>query len=688
MLSSLSTRSPLFYQLYGLFLLAGLCFLAPFTGLSPVRIGYFFQCELGWAIIWAAGGGCALILFFVGRSHPFLLKKVFTLPIVWGWFLLGTLTLGRALFTPNPALSFVGSPVLSEGILTFFAFSMLSASMVIVSKTPLKPALLGWAISAAVLSGCLSLIGSHDSPFMAYRFWRWAPIYYGDYVSIIVLALAIFFYKLKPPKVVWLPVALLLGGMTYYASNRAFDGSLLLLPLFFLVLQIKIFNPLRWLKIGIVVIIVGITLLTLTYSYYESYLPLSIQNILGYSLSARNYLGNVTFYDLLVRPLDESWLRDFFMGRGAGFFGSILAKNVFLIQEITLFSQGKWQPNFEFVERDLLHSHNSVGDLFLSLGVIGIAVFIWIKLKIVDSLYGQDFKMGASFLLLYTIQTVFWFHLLHSWPYALLAFACLFNKSSKRAYSHFKYLRPTFIPLAGLLSGWGMLHSYNAFMETRYWTYLPHEDTLFTNAERFLKTPTNWYDGLTGGQRLLEQTRRLVNGFYKEIDTMSAQEQEKALNLILTMADYLVAVVPAGSSYPPLVVANNIYGEVSVHKTFKETFARNKQAIAKWIELADQMALYLPYRGELLIPYFNFLLVNAYEEKLKDFAYSFLENNPYDPVSRWFLGIHELQQNATRNKGLCRLKKSLALGIHKYMPLSSADMAPIQQAKAVCTGWE
>ena len=672
-------------------LLVSMCF-AVFLGLPFVRQGYFFQTEMTVATFWILGGLGYWVLLDLARRKEELFKKVVSLPVVWGWGLLGMLSLISASLSPNPLKSLTGIPALGEGIFTFFSFASLTAIAVIVLKTPYRVPLLWIAVVTGLMSSALTVIGAQSSPFLSFRFWQWALIFYADYVVLIALAIVIMLYKLRPPLLVTGVICVLLFFLCRYSGNESFFPSFFALPLFYAVTRLTVFSKIQWARFCLIGGIVSITSLTLAYSFCVPYLPKTLTTIFGTSFLEREFLAKVTYYHLLHTPFDGTWIKEVLFGHGWGNFSNAILKNAFLLEDVSMYSGDKFSPNLDFVKRDLLHSHNNLTEFFLATGLIGAGAFLMIKIKILRNLSQKDFWWGTFFLFLYMAQIVFWFELPMNWPFGLIAFAALFSKPVRPFPTSFLLVNGAFVKSTKLLAGTflvigGLFHAAQAIILQQYW-FKNQGATFSSAAEDFLDAPFKVYDGMTGATRMVDWTRKIVSSFHATVPKSSVKDQQKAFNLILQIAHILQNYGLKGDSCLALLNANNFLGELATHKIYKDMFQTQPELFDQWSALTQSINKAMPARGDLLIPYLNYLLFNNRTDELQQLAEEMIEKNPKDCVARWFLGTLEILDDSTKNQGICRLKKSIKFGIGRFMPVPESARNMIQEKIIYCTGDE
>lgn len=662
-------------------ILACLALLTPLCSLPPTRFGYYSQGEVCLIALWAISAATGLWMYFLDKKYPRLVSYTSKLPIVWGPLLLGVATLFISPFHVLPLRDFTGgSPHIAEGVLTFIASGILACNFSILTRiATYRKIIFTTALLVGLTISALTIIGSMESPFMSWRYWQWAPYFFPDFLSFIDIALAALYLSIrKDLKGKYLNdiVAITLFTLiAYYASNKSLAYGIV-----FSILATSIgFFPASWrrnlLHLSFFGLSFALTILITFYDDFSKAFPESLKSFADLStITSRTWLSKVTFVDLWVAPLTWEWIQQLFIGKGWGTFNNISASNMFLIDQISIFSGKEYNPSWELVHRDLLHTHNILTNYFHSIGLLGVSLYLYIQYKLLNSLSQNCFLIGVAFLISYQIQLLFWFQFIITIPFTLLTFSILFRKRTPIPWSI--YLKPK-----AALGFTVLLLAFSSVQGVITWGYQKDLKDKAPPTKKLVDTlisaPYIRLEAHLGAQRQVGSARLFATALQSELE----KEPQELVAYSLKLVNHLKSLSKDGN-YLSNNVAINILSELaSKPEALRFLDARTFKI---WEQLAKDHIDIMPYRTDILLPFFNLYQTLGKETPVLEFTRKICERNPRDSIGLWFMGSSFLKNPERFDAAMCTLQKSIREGIERFMPVPPLLKTKIMLHAKVC----
>lgn len=689
----------------------------PFLALTPLKYGIFQQVESLIFGVWFLGGLASLWCFVAHQRRPALITKIFALPVVWLQVPFLAYVFVQALFISSPLLSFTGTPNLAQGGFTFLATLFLTPPLVLISKLkPLQKPIFWIAVGSCLLLSGLTILGGGDTPVPEWKNAEWCPIFFPDYIAYALVAIASLYWIFKDRfkraglyHAFFLTV-LMLGA--YYSRNLSIYVAIFLAFFTFVVVRYGPFQEVHPLKRFGFYLFSGLFIITVFISIYDvisPYLPEKLQDQV--SLTSRLYLAKMTFIDFFYRPIDFDAVIDCLFGQGWGNFNNATLSHIFLVNEISLFSGSSWKPTWEFLDRDLLHSHNFILEAFLASGLVGVALFIYTKYRLIQALRAPYLFPGIFFLTSFFVVATFWFEMLHTLPFVLLATVFLFSApaSCKKRFSSAQQTSWTrmgslfgclLLPVSGL---------YLFFMFHIEGLKLEKGDDLIDKVESFVNSPYIAYDLAMGGYRasflgksLSHEMRSTLDAlekesnpeahdektgmpfFVQEDDSDELPTKEEQIQSIVrvntAIASQLMGGMRPETSLNALVIALNIFTNLSSHDEIFAEMRQKPQVLASWDKAAEAVHALMPFRTDILSVYFNYLLSTHQRAQLMKMVDATLQVNPQDSIAHWYKGLILLNAQSDVSQGLASLKKAIRLGVTRFLPIPQKEVDAILRA--------
>jgi hypothetical protein len=661
-------------------ILACLGLLVPLCSLPPTRLGYYRQVETCLIFFWGLSAFVSLWIYVLRKNHPRLVDHTFRLPVVWGFFVLGVATLLISPFHVLPLRDFTGSPHISEGALTFIASGVMASLFSILTRISVyRKIIFMVAVLVGLTISTLTILGTMGASFISLE---WAPYFFPDFLAFIDIALAaLYLYVRKAFKAIYLNDALALtvfSVIAYYASNKSLSYGICfsVLSTVFIWLFTTTWPAIwkrRFLHLSFFGLSFALTLLIIFYDDFSKILPESLKFLGGLStITSRTWLSLVTFVDLGADPLSWKWIGQLFIGKGWGTFSDVSASNMFLIDQVSLFSGKEYNPSWELVNRDLLHTHNVLTNYFHSLGLIGLSLYLYVQYKLINSLPQKYFLIGTAFLIAYQVQVLFWFQLMITIPFTLLAFSVLFRKPGP-------VISPYLLKPVTILGFGVFLLAFASLQGVITWGHEKGKDTqpITKSVNEFIAAPHLCLEAYFGAQRQVGLARFLATTLQKDLNKDPQNLVKQSFKLINFLMD-----LPKAGNYLANNVAINILSELSSKPEVAVYF--NAEIFKAWEHLAREHIELMPYRSDILLPFFNFYQTLRKEAIVLNLTEMIYAKNPKDPIALWFIGSSLLKNPARFDEAMCMLQKAVQAGVERFMPVPPPLKSKIMGYTTLC----
>ena len=197
------------------------------------------------------------------------------------------------------------------------------------------------------------------------------------------------------------------------------------------------------------------------------------------------------------------------------------------------------------------------------------------------------------------------------------------------------------------------------------WGYESDKEDTQPTKESIRKLTTASYVRLEarfGAQRQVGLGRIFATNLQDELKNKPAELVTHSLKLV----DHLNSL-PEDGNYLANNLAINILSEIaSKPETLK---LLNTQTLITWEQLAKAHIKIMPYRTDILLPFFNLYQTLGKEAIVLEFTKKICEKNSHDSIALWFMGSSLLKNPAHFDTAMCILQKSIREGIERFMPV-------------------
>lgn len=633
--------------------------LAPFGALPAFDLGQYRLVAI--SIIW--------VHFCAGLGGIFLLAGLFIAPNVTtprvyhpasiGLAVFGSLTAIPMIYAEFPALIALGSPQSGKGVLWFFDAAVFIALASIIRDN-------GRALFAVMLTAALS-IGA-VAVLLAYVRFSGANLllpggdsyaYLGALLPFLLLLCVGSEYRRSIAVLTWTAAA----ACVLLSDNKAAIGIFTVLTVtYFLARKRPLFPSLRssfrfFLALGLLTA-GGVALLFATLSVgFEG----SFDSIDSRILIAKIMLAAQTDASLLQWLLGHGW------GHTQGeFYRSLTDSGASLLDN-------RW----DFLWRDIFHSHNIILELLYEAGLIGLLAFFALMAALIAWSPSEARVPAALFAAGYLLLNSVWFEFAHTLPLLALAVFAL----TRTAHSPvFKAVNARGAAIGGVATlsfvcilAFGLLLDF-AHRVSPFKMGIIALSRADYPVERFPNDPRG-YDFIRANV-YRDVVRKIAPHFQSDGGHITPGA---ALGAIL---DDITVRLEKTRSPELLLVGLAIFNKAYYDRNrpwFKPVVAGREQL---WDSLAKRHLELAPKRTDAIVVYLSFLLAGKRLPQANEMIRNILQENANDPIATYFKGVIQTQgpSQADKRRGLQTIAKAIDGGVERFLQVP--DWLKTQAAEA------
>jgi hypothetical protein len=394
-------------------------------------------------------------------------------------------------------------------------------------------------------------------------------------------------------------------------------------------------------------------------SFDHAVVPAAILSLWA-SLWSRAMLVKVSFADLLEQG---TWLT----GSGWGTFGDALIRQLRIVDTRHHEWVGDTLTYWDAIQRTDFHSHNLFTETLLAGGVPAVLLALAVLWQAARRMKGQHNGLCRAWLAGVVLTVSFWFQLPLTIIWLAMALAVLVCPYASDT-PVLSRARRMLIAGALVTASVGLaLVSATSFRDART------VKTMLDPPKAVAGTISNCGTGSLTFWHRDEYLSRLLSVYADRVVSTSGDDRESYLTVLGYLYCLAVRRLDEDNQSPRLVVTVvNASGLLRYSPTDAGGANVTGETIAGWSSWVDRLLYVAPQRTDLLVPYFNHLLLLGNEERLYSIVSNSLYRFPDDPVALWFRGIVRLGREGEADDGLEDLKRSVANGIADIMPIPDA----------------
>lgn len=636
-----------------------------FMALPPFSFGVWHQSEpvsvalhgaaafvaLGFAVALIAGDRRAARCLF----HPLVVMPA--LIGVWGALALP--------FVEAPSVSWLGTPETGEGLVWYLDLAALVAGgLLVIRRRALSRVLACFAVLVAIAVTGLTVYGGTG--------WPWAPYWFPDhlaYYGICVPFLVVLYFRPRRPSAGVVAALLGLAIVGLSRNNIAILLYGLAAPILWLLLLRLRGNPgaSRYLAVAIVVGVPTAVVLS--------------TSVAGTMLPETTFWSRMLLLRSAVAALaDEPAILWF--GAGWGQFGDLLVANA-AHESVDFFVTGASGPTWDAVARFDFHSHNGFAEALISAGLPGFALVWGMLLVLVLRTRARRLADAAIFAMLLVGVGSFWFQLPGSLPFVALVFAGLAR--AIRPWKRPQAWRSVGLPVAAAAA---VVHAAATATAARDSSLAFRDFGGAAVAYRLAAAPN---DPLAGGEcavpsgytdRTAIHAGRLAMQFATQLAAGAADHSPAAADLA-NLAWQLCALdrlVDRGAGLRTHFASLLVRAELAHAAGASGRDCAPPAYLARWRERLERFFDRAPLRADVGVPYLVCAMQAGEEGAALAVAERLLAHNADDPVGLWFSGAVLLERPDGVDEGMARLRRALATGIDRFLPVDDTLRAQVLSA--------
>ncbi len=374
---------------------------------------------------------------------------------------------------------------------------------------------------------------------------------------------------------------------------------------------------------------------------------------LGASMRAR-----VLVSQIVLARMREQW-DVWWIGLGWGRTPEAFATHLDVVQA-PLWDRAQW----DFLERDYFHSHNILMEAVLAAGLPGVVLAIAVLAIPVWLSPTAKRPYAIAFAGAWLLASGVWFELAFALPVFALAVAALCH--TKATAISFVSARARY--LAGGLAGAGAITLFAAAI------LLLQQARSADHAITWLKMPQAsppYLVDLRGDDRILAAIiSDAIEGMKDRAtaNTLEVETEARRLEWLIAMLD---ARIPETRNPALPIVGSNLLVELALSQNLSALRDSFAERLSRWPRWLDRAMVLAPERSDLPIGYMSWRLALGDYNEVLIWARRLRQRDSDDPVGLYYEGgVFVLQPDPqSRQQGLSLLRRSIDLGVERYIPL-------------------
>ncbi|WP_417790704.1 O-antigen ligase family protein [Terasakiella pusilla] len=635
----------------------------PWIGFSSLPVfssfGIWNQSEPLVFAFFSLGFISALTVFVLLFSRPKIMRDGLAHPVVILPFLMGCLSLIHFLLGDNWQSNLLGNAQTGLGgawFLSIAAISAVARCVFRIANIRRKRMLVSYMILACISVSLVTVTGV----------LQWKMFHFDDHIAFFAIALWGLPFVIIRNRIVACLMALAVSAVIVIPSHNLSAGVALGAMAFgtFFYCFISSRWPLRMSlrtvsSFSCIGIAVFIAVLVQFFSGLGSFTTLTMQS--------RHLLSNTVF-----APLLNSW-QTAFTGVGWGQFPELLMKYV-PADKTALFYYQKKNYDVWFwdgIYKQDFHSHNLFVETFSSMGVVGLFLIFAYVFSVVK--FARKGLGGAAFgsVLGWVLLNSMWFQMPSTVGVMSVAFGAMSGslplKRIKIKNINSLFYICTLVTLIGLFvaqlnvfllgqkGSKEVLMNINPPAQTVGYCDMLIPD-IGRNGTHFTELFKNFSAGLNS--RLKENTERVGRQDWRRLSSFLCQadrrlKDDKALlpgvRALMVRSDFIINYSMELRDQPSLF----------------------DQMLSGWDTNVHRVLVLAPQRGDLAIPYMNWLYQNKKLETLKKLADEISKERMTVSLGNWFKGLALLEEEGRQEDGVKLMYGALRGNVENFLPVNS-----------------
>lgn len=656
-----------------------LLLITPFITITKLAFGFCAQIDPVISITYCLSGIISLVLYKISKKHPYLLEQIFGKPMVWGMLLLSIVAFPQSFFLKKFLQNWFGTPQIGEGVLLFLSQAIFGSFTYIVLRLSQnnKRLVLLTAIACGLLLSVFTIIGHDYSLIEVARRHQFTPLFFSDWIGFIAIAFVLYFYCLpqKRTPLFWASFIITTVFISYHSNNQAIHYGIIIALLVLLTDHIiYYYQKIRLLPALYILLLVGMSLSIIALKVIDH----PLLEVLNSSLFSRGNLAWVTIVHYF-HSFNFKDLLSVVFGNGYGSFQEFPTQNLYLISDLSLFKGDSWNPSWEYISRNLLHTHNSVIENFCSAGLVGVFAYLFFQYHLIKS--APKRLIPQFYIIILGILTSLWFQFPNTIPFTILALGLVSQKTTFNF--SIKVIRPLLLISSPLLIAGGIFHGTMTTNMMKL-TIIKKDETFEQRVSNFSGSPWVKVETYTGGWRTVDILKNFFdhNKFYLDkVSKKTSTQIEKQQNFNLYVANTLkiqkiVEELPTNPEM--IIIVLNLYNDLFSEPEAAPFLQKNPNLLENWYRLVNRFLIEYPNRFDMSSILLSHLLIHQQTDLMLKTLEKILGKNPQNPLGLWFLGTYQLENPNTAAIGIDNIKTSIKRGLNRFLPLPKEFLQKLQ----------
>lgn len=624
----------------------GAALLAPFGALPLFHFGYY---ELVAAsILWlhlCAGVAAALIASGT-IAAPRLACRSLVNPATLCLFGFAALTTIPVLYADHPMLVVFGSPQSGKGLLWFIDCALFVAAGWLIRNHTRAVSVVIWTaiLTTAAVAGMRIFVAATGTELLLPGGDSYA--YLGLLLPFLVLLHA------KPQRSPWLQtVAFAVAATCVGASaNKAAIATFLVLTVAYLCLRFMPAATISVARFRFVWLYPAVLAAAVALSYVV--VSIDFRGVFD-SIDSRVLIARI-----VMAALSDSSNLEWISGHGWGHTQAAFYR--YLTESGASLLDNRW----DFLWRDIFHSHNLVFELVYETGALGLAVFAAMLAALVASADSGRRIAALIFVLGYLMMNSVWFEFAHSLPMLALAVLSLSRDTPVRRSTERNRTAPWLVfaattSLACVVAA-ATLYNFDRrvpdFKMDR--GVLPRTDY-----------PTGEFPEDPRGNDFIRAAvyREIVRTIsHLAQSSVDAVDPKVALGSILDdIESRLARTTNPELLLVGMVIFNDAYYDSN--RVWVQHVVDGRDAL--WDRLAARHLALSPKRTDVLVVFLSWLIANNEEARAAEIVAQLLNASPEEPVGLYFRGVINTRASdpSAKRRGLAEIAQAVDNGVERYL---------------------
>ena len=367
--------------------------------------------------------------------------------------------------------------------------------------------------------------------------------------------------------------------------------------------------------------------------------------------------------DIMIAGLQRSSGADLIVGHGWGHTQAAFYQYLHWGQMVL------YEQEWDFLWRDMFHSHNFVIETLYSVGGIGLACFLAFLVSVYASTPVHQKIAALAFVAGYVLYSSVWYELSFHLPYMALALASISARPDVTG--------KTAVMRENAGSHWGVIIAAGAVILCL--SIVAVTFAQFSSQITVLKPDRNSLENRSFSTAVFPRDPRgtdfvrsmLYRDVLRRFEQHVVLRDAEGLKVLGDILEDVIRRAPQTRSPELVLVGLDLFNNITFVPEWKWATAVISEKGGAWNDLALRSIDLAPYRSDVLIPYLTHLLATGQFEKLMVHVRRIELKNSNDPIGLYYFGaiLSQSPDATTKQKGLMSIAQALDCGAEKFIEI-------------------